>query len=306
MHTKTLRVLLILATTCLALGCNNKQHRTNVSAGPPTGSLELAGELAYRNLLDDEDAVGISGSCWDGSSRWLIPETNSRLLRVDRNGRVESFVLEGIPPEHDLEGLACDADRFYISTETDTVGRTQDRVLVVELVAGIGKVVDTLVLPYPAPMKAGVNQGLEGLCLAGDWLIAAGEILRTNDAGVRQAPVLRHKLGGNNTYLHWVNLSSRTGKLSGLDCRERGGIIEVFAVERHYEVSRILQFELSDAPSKAHTIVDLADMIRETENFESIVVDERGRVWLSNDNQYKTITGPSEETVLQPIPAFAH
>ncbi len=288
------------------MGCNNKQQRTKVSAGPPRGSLELKAELAYRTLLDNEYAVGISGSCWDGNSRWLVAERNSHLLRIDSNNKIESFLLEGIPPEHDLEGLACDADTFYISTESDTVGRTEDRVLVVEIIQGIGRVIDTLVLPYPAPMKAGVNQGLEGLCLAGDWLIAAGEILRTNDAGVRQAPILRRKLGESDTFLHWVNLTSRTGKISGLDCRERGGIIEVFAVERHYEVSRVLQFELGDAPSKAQTVLDLAHLVRESENFESIVVDDRGRVWLSNDNQYKTITGPSEETVLEPIPAFAH
>ena len=305
MHYKALRILLPLAST-LAVGCSDQQQRTIVSAGPPRGSLELEAELSYRTLLDNEDAVGISGSCWDGTSRWLVPETNGHLLRIDRNDKIESFQLEGIPPDHDLEGLACDADRFYISTETDEIGRTQDRVLIVEIIEGVGQVVDTLVLPYPAPMKAGVNQGLEGLCLADDWLIAAGEILRTNDAGVRQAPILRHKLGERDTFLHWVNLTSRTGKISGLDCRERGGIIEVFAVERHFEVGRILQFELSDAPSKAQTIVELSGIIRETENFESIVVNERGRVWLSNDNQYKTITGPSEETVLEPIPAFAH
>ncbi len=306
MQFKPRALSLFAALGATFLSCGGTPQRTAISAGPPTGSLELEAELAYRTELAHDDAVGISGSCWEGDSRWLLPERNNRLLRVDGKSRVTSFVLEGVPPEHDREGLACDANRFYISTETDTVGRTEDRVLVVEIQDGVAKVVDTLVLPYPAPMKAAVNQGLEGLCLAGDWLIAAGEILRTNDAGVRQAPVLRRQLGGDDTFLHWVNLSSRTGKISGLDCRERGGIIEVFAIERHYEVSRLLQFELSDAPSKSHTIVDMAHLIRETENFESVLVDERGRVWLSNDNQYKTITGPSEETILEPIPAFAH
>ncbi len=300
------RCTLALALSAMAFSCGGKPQRTAVQAGPPTGSLELKGEVEYRTLLESEDAIGLSGSCWEGDSRWLLPERNNRLLRVDGKSRVTSFALEGVPPEHDLEGLACDENRFYISTETDTVGRTEDRVLVVEIQDGVAKVVDTLILPYPAPMKAAVNQGLEGLCLAGDWLIAAGEILRTNDAGVRQAPILRRRLGEDDTFLHWVNLSSRTGKISGLDCRERGGIIEVFAIERHYEVSRLLQFELGDTPSKSHTIVDMSHLIRETENFESVLVDDRGRVWLSNDNQYKTITGPSEETVLEPIPAFAH
>ncbi|MCP4447132.1 MAG: hypothetical protein GY811_17560 [Myxococcales bacterium] len=300
------RIILIAAVSFAALGCAKDRKRTSVSAGPPRGSLEIDGEVAYRTGLKHEDAVGISGSCWDGSARWLVGERNSRLLRVDRQNNIETFPIEGVPPGHELEGLACGAEFFYISTETDVIGRTEDRVLVLEFSEGVARVVDTLIFQYPAPMTARVNQGLEGLCIAGDWLIAAGEILRTNDAGVRQAPILRQKIGETDTFLHWVNLSSRTGKLSGLDCRERGGIIEVFAVERHYEVSRLLQFELGEAPSKSQTIVELGHITRETENFEAIIVDERGRVWLAQDNQYKTITGPSEETVLEPIPAFAH
>ncbi|MCP4447453.1 MAG: hypothetical protein GY811_19245 [Myxococcales bacterium] len=53
----------------------------------------------------------------------------------------------------------------------------------------------------------------------------------------------------------------------------------------------MLQFELGEAPSKSQTIVELGHITRETENFEAIIVDERGRVWLAQDNQYKTITG---------------
>lgn len=298
-----LTLLLFLGTSAT---CSHKPARTRVSAGPPQGSLEVHAELAHRIVLEHEHAIGISGSCGDEDVRWLVAERNAHLLRVDRTSEVTSIPIEGIPPGHDLEGLACGEGRFYISTETEEVGRTMDRVLVVEVEEDIGRVVDTLIFEYPAPMKAGVNQGLEGLCVAGDWLIAAGEILRTSAAGVRQAPILRQKLGETDTFLHWANLSSRTGKLSGLDCRERGGIIEVFAIERHYEVSRVLQFELSSMASESRTIVDLAHLVRESENFEAIVVGSDGQVWLGNDNQYKTITGPSEETALEPMAAFAH
>ena len=291
-----------------ALACSHQKPRTSVKAGPPQGSLEVNAELAYRSPLDDERAVGISGSCQGDGYRWFIAERNATLFQVDRGNKVRSITIQGVPPNLDLEGLACGPDRFYISTESEEAGRTEDLVLVVQLgeAGESANVVDTLTMQYPPPMKAGVNQGLEGLCIAGDWLIAAGEILRTTASGIRQAPILRQKLGESDTFLHWVNLSSRTGKISGLDCRERGGIIEVFALERHYEVSRILRFELGPGPSKSKAIADLAPLLRETENFEAIIVDERGRVWLANDNQYKTITGPSEETVLEPIAAFAH
>jgi len=297
--------LTVLASIFVVVSCH-KPTRTTISVGPPQGSLELTGELASRTVLESESAVGISGSCWDNGDQWLVGERNNRLLRVGPNGQIDVFPIEGVETGLDLEGLACRDGRFYISTETETSGRTSDKVLVVDLGEDRAVVVDTLVLQYPAPMKAGANQGLEGLCLAGDWLIAAGEILRTNASDVRQAPILRQKIGDSNTYLHWVNLSSRSGKVSGLDCRERGGIIEVFAMERHFEVSRILQFELGDTPSKPQTVLELAGILRETENFEAILVDERGRVRLNNDNQYRTITGPSETTFLEPVPAFAH
>ncbi len=299
-------LLVVLLALPMSAACSRKPARTKVSAGPPKGSLEIDAELASRIALEHEHAVGISGSCGDEDVRWLVAERNGHLLRVDRTSEITSIAIEGVPPGHDLEGLACGEGRFFISTETEEVGRTKDRVLVVEVEVDIARVVDTLIFQYPAPMKAGVNQGLEGLCIAGGWLIAAGEILRTNTAGVRQAPILRQKIGETDTFLHWVNLSSRTGKISGLDCRERGGIIEVFAIERHFEVSRVLQFELSSAASESRTIVDLAHLIRESENFEALVVGSDGRVWLGNDNQYKTITGPSEETALEPMAAFAH
>ena len=278
MRNFSIRFVLALLLPVAVGGCSNTASRTKVSAGPPRGSLELTGEVAYRTLLNHEDAVGISGSCWDAGVRWLVGERNNRLLRVDRENRIESIPIEDVPPGYDLEGLACHEGRFYISTETEEEGRTEDRVLVVELNDDTARVVDILTFLYPAPMKAGVNQGLEGLCIAGDWLIAAGEILRTDASGVRQAPILRQKLGESDTFLHWVNLTSRTGKISGLDCRERGGIIEVFAMERHFEVARALQFELGDAPSKVQTVLELGHLVTESENFESIIVNDRGRV----------------------------
>lgn len=306
LSSKSLGILAVLAATVTS-ACGERRPRTVVSAGPPTGSLELTAEVSYRAPIEHEDAIGISGSCWDGSARWLVAERRERMLRVDRQGRVESIPIEGLPPAHDLEGLACGSDgTFYVSTETRDVGRTQDRVLVVEVSEGVARVVDTLIFHYPAPMKAGEGHGLEGLCIAGDWLIAAGEIQRTNSAGVRQAPILRQRLGEPDTFIHWVNLTSRTGKVSALDCRERGGIIEMFAIERDFEIHRILQFELGDSPSKIDTMVDLAPVLGETENIESIIVEPDGRVWLSNDNQYKTITDPTAEVILEPIPAFAH
>lgn len=234
-----------------------------------------------------------------------MTERDPHLLRLASEGLVTSIPIEGAPAELDLEGMACSEGRFYIATESDDSTRNSDVVLVVEVEGSTARVIESLVLVYPGDLLAGVNQGLEGLCIAGDWLIAAGEVLRTDSSGQRQAPFLRQRLGDDNAFLHWVNLTSSTGKISGIDCRMRDNAFEIFAIERHYEVSRVLHFELATDASQSDTVLDAAHLLRETENFESILVDDRGEVRLFNDNQYKTVTGPSEVTVLTAVPTFA-
>jgi hypothetical protein len=294
----------LLLFLCLH-ACAQQEMRTAVTAGPPISGVQYNAELSHRNLLDHPDALGISGSCMNHGEVWLVGERNARLLRVSKDNQLTSIPIEGLPEGLDMEGLACKDGRFYLSTESQDSDRDSDVVLIVEVQGATAMVIETLVMQYPDGLKAGVNQGLEGLCIAGDWLVAAAEIVRTDSSGRRQAPFLRQRLGDSSAFLHWVNLTTSSGKISGIDCRLRGDAIEVFAIERHYEVSRILHFELGDGPSQSDTILELAHLVRESENFESIVVDDRGEIRLSNDNQYKTITGPTEETVLEIVPAFA-
>ncbi len=304
-HTRSARSLAPLVGLAL-FGCGSgEQVRTSVTAGPGSTVMELKANIAYRTVIDSPDALGISGSCSNNGETWLVTERDSHLLRLTPEGTVVSIAIQGAPDDLDMEGLACKDGRFYVSTESEIPDRTTDVILVVEVQGSTASVVDTITMQYPEDLVAGVNQGLEGLCIAGDWLIAAGEVIRTDTAGVRQAPILRRRLGESNTFLHWVNLSTSTGKLSGIDCRMRGNTFEVFAIERHYEVSRILRFDLGTGPSQFDTVLDLAHLVRDTENFESILVSDRGEIRLTNDNQYKTITGPSEETVLEIVPSFA-
>ncbi len=303
-YTRYLGRLWMLAALVLP-SCSDKPMRTTVKAAPAVEVVELMGRVGYRSVVAHPDALGVSGSCHDGSNTWLVAERNNRLLRIDPDSNVMSFKLEGIPDGIDLEGLACKDGRFYMSTESQVDHRTGDLVLVVDLEGSAGKVVEVITMHYPDGMEANANQGLEGLCIAGDWLVAAGEILQKDSAGTRQAPILRKKIGGDNTFLHWVNLTSDTGKISGIDCRIRNDRIEVFAIERHFEVCRLLQFELSEEASKAKRVVELAHITREGDNYESLLVDDEGYARLSNDNQYIQITGATEETFLAPIRGFA-
>jgi len=289
----------------LALHCHTPKVRTQARAAPALGSALLKGKIKERTTFQNPDAVGISGSCFDGASRWFVTERKSHLLKQGLSG-LTSYPIDGLPQGYDLEGLACKNGLFYVSTETEVPNRIEDFIFVLIIEKDRARVIETLAMQYPDPMRAGVNQGLEGLCIAGNWLIASGEIIRTTASGVRKAPILMQKLGSSDTFLRWVNLTSTTGKLSGLDCRASAGVIEVFAVERHYEVARVIQFELGTSDSKVKTLLSLEDSIGETENFEGILVGEKGEVWLVNDNQYNTITGPSQETLLERIKAFSH
>lgn len=299
--------LLPLLSLSTILGCKTPPPRTQSVIGPPESGMSLVGQLASRDIISSEAALGVSGSCQEANSasRWLVTERNHMLIEIrDEGERV--FPIEGVPEGFDLEGLACDEGRFYISTETQAQNRSQDIVLVADLQGDKAIISGQIELDYPDGLKAGENEGLEGLCISDGWLVASGEVIRSDEQGVRQAPILRKKIGEPETFLHWLELTTRTGKISGIDCRMHRGELEVFGIERHYEVARILQFSLSNEVSKAETILELEHLVRNTENFEAILVDRRGQVRLTNDNQFKTVTGPSEETLLEAVESFSH
>ncbi len=264
----------------------------------------LLGEVAARKTLKSPKALGISGSCKMKGTTYLVAERNQTLFRSTQDG-FETLPIVGVPAGLDLEGLACINDTFYISTEVDEDGRTSDLVLVAAISNGELHIQEKLSLAYPSGMIADKNHGLEGLCIAGDWLVAAAELIRESPRGVRQAPLLKVKLGSDVApSLHWVNLTSSSGKLSGIDCRMSGEAVEVFAIERHFKIARILHFELGVSPAESKTVLSLEALVQESENFEALLVDDQGTATLHNDNQYATITGPSEEVTLKPVSEF--
>ena len=125
--------------------------------------------------------------------------------------------------------------------------------------------------------------------------------------GRRVTPLARIDPSTGSAAAYRLALTSETGKISGLDCRARGGVIEAIAVERHFEVSRLLAFTLpeggsalekqekDDKPIEPRVIADLAGFTNGGKrNFEGVVwIDER-RAALIVDNQYRGVTGPNE------------
>ena len=265
--------------------------------------MTLVAQLESRQQITAQEAIGVSGSCRREDRRYYVTERNHKLIGIDNSDLIEVVALEGVPQGLDLEGLACDSEKFYISTESAKPDRSVEIVLVVAIEDEVARVVDTLELAYPDPIVGSPNWGVEGLCVADGWLIAAVEYFRTdsNQAATRMAPILRQKLGSTDTFVTWLKLTSETGKISALDCRQQNDLIEVFAIEQHFGVARVLQFDLQESPATPQTIVTLEHLIRSTENFESILVSDEGKVLLANDNQHKAITGASEETSLVPL-----
>src|SRR5690606_24762195 len=116
-------------------------------------------------------------------------------------------------------------------------------------------------------------------------------------------------LGTRQWTYHRLALTSETGKISALDCRRSGDGIEVWAVERHFETSRVVRFVLPlEAPAgdRAELVTPavVLDLAAHTDggrrNFEGLV-RAPGRVRLVVDNAWVTITGPNE-IVSVPLP----
>ncbi len=259
-----------------------------------------------RRTIVHPDALGISGACRQGTDVFIVGERNQKLFRLASDGAVSVFSIVGVPDGLDLEGLACTESRIYVSTESEAPDRESDLVLVVEIADEQARVVDTIAMQYPKGLRADDNHGLEGLCIAGDWLVAAAELAHINSAGNRVAPILRRKLSGGPTLVNWVPLTTDTGKLSGIDCHAKNELVEVFAIERHFGVARILRYQIGMGARTEPDILAIESILGKSENFEAILVQPDGSISLYNDNQYKTITGPSEEVVLAPVPAFAY
>ncbi|MBZ0233767.1 MAG: hypothetical protein K8M05_15675, partial [Deltaproteobacteria bacterium] len=108
---------------------------------------------------------------------------------------------------------------------------------------------------------------------------------------------------------HRVRLRTATGKLAGLDCWRDGDVVRAVAIERHFEVTELVAFDLPPAGAAVTDLttalaLDLGPALRGALNLEGIVRFPDGRVVAVVDNQYKKITGPDELLVFKaPLPA---
>ena len=289
------------ALLVLGVGCNREP-----AGGAPAGPVPL---VSFAELAAD-DRSGLSGLAADERGvLWTVPERQPFLVEIPGGGaRPRSIPVRGVPDGLELEALAwLGQDRFAIGTEAGCHGGAE-RILLVRRDGAEARVEGTIELSltiWPAPCD--LRHGIEGLCHAGGQLVVALEQALDPGQGGRVAPVARIDLATGKATPFRVALTSATGKLSALECRARGDTLEVVAIERHFEVSRVLGFALPAAgpadpsPLRARVLFDLASHTRGGKrNFEGVVWRDEHRLVLITDNHYGKVTGPSEMAEAEP------
>lgn len=311
-------ILALTATTACRAG--GPGDATTARAAPEPA--EPAARVVSRTVLAHPDAVGLSGLASAGPGRFVVvPERRARLFTVDTTGVLEAVPLRGVPADLDVEGVAWLGGDVLLATEG--VGeRSSDAALLVRRGPDGFDVIDTppIVVEVESdagpstlePLVLGHNAGLEGICVAGA-VFAAFETVAIME-GRRLAPLVSFPVPNdaapagapNVATTRFVALTSETGKISALDCRAREGRVELLAIERHFEVSRLLRFTLEPDERdilEPEVVLDLVPLLERGENFEGLARLPGGRVALINDNDYGTVDGPSELVVLD-VPAL--
>jgi hypothetical protein len=228
--------------------------------------------------------------------------------------------LVGIPEELDVEGMAwIDRERVALATESDRGARSSDALFLARLGAGGIEAAERRDLDYSIwPLDPLGNQGLEGLCLAGQSLVAAVETVIANRQD-RFAPIAVHELATGRWRPLLVRLTTRTGKLSAVACAPRSDrSIDVLAIERHFEVARLIRFRIPPGehrrpprtvasrsrhqikgddpvgpPLEPVVVADLAAAMIHHENFEGLTWDGDDAIALVVDNDWTHVSGPN-------------
>ncbi len=273
----------------LLVACGHKPDRAERSKGT-FHELEIATPPGMSGLaVDDHDVL------------WAVPERDRRFVRLTLDGKVTLYPMVGFPDHVDTEGLAWLGEgKFAVTTE----GQDDPTASVIYADLVDGKLVAKRTRNLSSA-ELGVtltdNHGAEGACGHGDDVLVGIEAIGHLPNGQRYAPIAR--LRGDALTITKLALTSETGKISSLDCTiDPSGTAHVWAIERHYFVSRILRFDLllGETQVTPRIALDLSDILDNSLNLEGIVQLSDGRLVAINDNQSRTIDGPSELVIFEP------
>ena len=267
----------------------------------------------YRAVqMHDHELLGVSGLALDQGDLVVVTEREQRFLRLrsDSEGAyrvVQNKPVIGVKKHRDLEALArLGPGRYAVGTEQDE-RRKRDRIQFLEETPS--SLTSTRSISLNIKELFGIrpkdNQGVEGLCSSGGYLLAAIETVKVNEAGERLAPLAVLGPGKKAFAPAWVRLLTDTGKLSALHCRKVEAGLDAIAIERHYGVMRVIRFLVPFAPQgevlDAVVMRDLEDVYQKLgqPNFEGIERFDDGTLVLVSDNDHGGRDGP---TVLLFVP----
>ena len=133
-----------------------------------------------------------------------------------------------------------------------------------------------------------LEYGIEAACAVGNLVVVAGETVVV-DGDVRAAPVGIYNVRSGRWLGIRLQLTSDTGKVAALACRARGEAIEFLAIERHFNVRRILRWvspiEQFSAIQTPQLLLDLS--ADSSDNIEGIEWTEDGTLALIVDNYFR-------------------
>ncbi len=273
----------------LLVACSHKPDRAERAKGT-FHEIEIKTPPGMSGLaVDDHDVL------------WAVPERDRRFVKLTLDGKVEMFPMVGFPDRVDTEGLAWLGDgKFAVTTE----GQDDPTASVIYAEMKNGKLVATRTRPLTSEelgVTLTLNHGAEGACGRGDDVLVAIEAVGRLPNGVRYAPIAR--LRGETLTITKIALTSETGKLSALDCTiDPDGTAHVWAIERHFGISRILRFDVLPGATQVtpRITLDLSSILDNSLNLEGIVQVSDGRLVVINDNQSATIEGSSELLIFEP------
>jgi len=250
---------------------------------------------------------GLSGLTRDPRGRyWTVAERDNALLPMDwREGSPvfgEPVPIEGIPEGLEAESLSwISGDSFIIGTESRVRDRQADRLLFGRLVDGGAKITAALDVNWRQlwGMKPWRNQGFEAVAMSQGRVVVIGETVRKAQHK-RWAPVAITDGGGWKTF--WIELSSDDGKISAAAVRTTFSGVEIFAIERHFGIKRILRVALprnlsQHARLAPELFYDLKD--HEDHNYEGLDFLDDGSLMLISDNSFRNSVKETAVLVLR-------
>ncbi len=251
---------------------------------------------AFDDIIQLDSPPGVSDlSIDDRGTLWAIPERDRFVLEIERPGnRVIAHPLDGVSDGLDTEAIAWLAPgRFALGTEGQHEATAS--VLFGELRADSHVVVTgaRALTSEELGVELQSNKGVEGMCGRGDDLLVAIETVGKLSDGTRWAPIV-HLHGSSLVSVAKLRLTSSTGKISALWCDGD----DVWAIERHYGIARLLHFRAGTGEITPKLALDLDALTHGAVNLEGLARLPDGRFALINDNQGVTVDGPTELLVL--------